>query len=112
MKNLPRNTVIASTKGKDITRIYNGSLIRIYNGSNVMQGGGNDIYMLVSDPRPDGGTAGLMLIMLTTGACYNLKPMEAVFESMLYVTIDTFTKHVAGNRWEFVKSVTITREDV
>jgi len=106
--NLPRNTVVASTKGKDITRIYNGSLIRIYGADKYS---GNDIYMLVSYPRPDGGTAGLMLIMLTTGACYSVKPMEAVFESMLYVTIDTFTKHVAGQKWEFVKSVTITRED-
>lgn len=104
------NTV-TTLQNKDCSRIYNGSIVRIYERD---RGFGGDIYMLVAYPKPKEKTAGLILIMLSTGACFETHPMDAVFDSLnpaLYVTLDTFEKHLNGQRWEFVKSVTITMED-
>ena len=107
------NTVVSS-HGKDYSWIYNGSIVRIYDRerNNITS---NDIYMLVAYPKPKETTAGLILIMLSTGACYSTRPMDAGFDSAkpaLYVTRDTFATYLAGKSWEFVKSVTITGEDV
>jgi hypothetical protein len=100
--------VTASQKGHSSTAIYNGSLIRIDNG---YTDNGDNIYMLVSYPRVGGGTAGLMLIMLTTGGCYSLKPMDAIYDhdkTSLFVTGETLKETIGSRSWEYVQSVTIT----
>ena len=105
------NTVVL-IKENNRSRVYNGTIVNVYDRDKSSY---NEIYMLVAYPKPKEKTAGLILIMLSTGACYSIHAMDAVFDSAkpaLYVTFDDFTKHLAGKSWEFVKSVTITGEDV